>query len=104
MSRNVILSGALAGVLCGLALLHPALAEEAVAEDQVALTTLDEGACVQALHVGPYADEGPLIQRMHAEAAARGRALRGRHHEIYLSDPARVAPERLKTILRQPVT
>ena len=72
--------------------------------DQVALTTLDEGACVQALHVGPYADEGPLIQRMHAEAAARGRALRGRHHEIYLSDPERVAPERLKTILRQPVT
>ncbi|MCB1357386.1 MAG: hypothetical protein KDK53_13085, partial [Maritimibacter sp.] len=42
MSRNVILSGALAGVLCGLALLHPALAEEAVAEDQVALTTQKE--------------------------------------------------------------
>ena len=70
---------------------------------QVALHRLEEGACVQALHIGPYAAEGPLIQRLHAAAATRGHALRGLHHEIYLSDPRRVAPETLKTILRQPV-
>lgn len=70
---------------------------------QVTLWPLDEGLCLQALHLGPYADEGPLIARIHAQAAAEGLALSGLHHEIYLSDPRRVAPEKLKTILRQPV-
>lgn len=70
---------------------------------RVTLWPYDEGLCLQALHLGPYADEGPLIARLHAEAAAQGLALTGRHHEIYLSDPGRTAPERLKTLLRQPV-
>lgn len=74
---------------------------EALAE--VALKVVDEGECLQALHLGAYADEAPLIARMHAQAAEQGLALHGQHHEIYLSDPNRTTPEKLKTILRQPV-
>ncbi len=62
-----------------------------------------EGAAAQVLHVGPYADEGPTIETLHARIAEQGMALRGRHHEIYLSDPRRADPARLKTIIRQPV-
>ncbi len=69
----------------------------------VTLDRFTEGLCLQALHIGPYADEGPLIARMHAEAAVQGLALTGHHHEIYLADPSRTAPEKLKTLLRQPV-
>lgn len=65
----------------------------------------DEGLCLQTLHIGPYDDEGPVLARMHQEEApARGLRLRGRHHEIYLGDPRRAAPERLRTLLRQPVS
>jgi hypothetical protein len=62
-----------------------------------------EGAAAQLLHVGPYADEGPTIERLHDSIAEHGLELRGRHHEIYLGDPRRSDPARLKTILRQPV-
>lgn len=65
--------------------------------------TYTEGRAVQALHVGPYDAEGPLIARMHEHAHANGHTLRGKHHEIYLSDPRKVAPAKLKTVLRQPV-
>jgi hypothetical protein len=59
---------------------------------------------MQTLHVGPYVDEGPVLARMHdVEIPARGLRMTGRHHEIYLGDPRRTAPERLRTILRQPV-
>jgi hypothetical protein len=74
----------------------------AVAE--VRFQPFHEGRSVQTLHVGPYDQEGPTIARMHGEfIPARGLALRGRHHEIYLSDPRRTDPSRLRTILRQPV-
>jgi hypothetical protein len=69
----------------------------------VKLERITEGTCVQALHVGPYADEPATLARMEAEARSRGFGLRGSHHEIYLSDPRRVPPERIRTILRQPV-
>jgi len=69
----------------------------------VRLERLAEGLCLQTLHVGPYAEEGPTIARLHAEIAAQGLRRGGHHHEIYLGDPRKVAPERLKTILRQPV-
>lgn len=62
-----------------------------------------EGAAAQVLHIGPYSDEGPTIRRLHDAIAERGLALRGRHHEIYLGDPRRTDPARLKTIIRQPV-
>jgi len=71
--------------------------------DDVRVMTLAEGLCVQTLHVGPYDDEGPVIERMHAHALAAGHRLSGRHHEIYLGDARRMAPERLRTILRQPI-
>lgn len=69
----------------------------------VRLETLREGRCVQVLHRGPYRSEHPTIAAMVAFARGRGLRPRGRHHEIYLSDPRRVAPARLRTILRQPV-
>ncbi len=70
---------------------------------RVRLERLEEGDCVQMLHVGPYATEPSTVSAMHTFAAAQGRELRGRHHEIYMSDPRRTPPERLKTILRQPL-
>ena len=71
--------------------------------DRVRFETLAEGPSAQVLYVGPFADEGPTIQRMHEFIHASGKELRGKHHEIYLSDPRRTAPEKLKTILRQPM-
>lgn len=68
------------------------------------LETLDEGLCLQALHVGSYDDEGPLLARLHNEIMPNGGfGFNGRHHEIYLSDPRRTSAEKLKTIIRQPV-
>lgn len=73
--------------------------------DQVRFTAVDEGWCVQTLHRGPFDDEGPVLQRMHEEfIPANGLVLSGIHHEIYLSDIRRTAPQRWRTILRQPVT
>lgn len=61
-----------------------------------------EGRCAQLLHVGPFTEEGPSIQRLHAYIEAHG-GLRGKHHEIYLSDVRRADPAKWKTILRQPM-
>lgn len=69
----------------------------------VRLVELREGECVQMLHVGPYTAEEPTLDKMREFAGLAGRRFDGRHHEIYLSDPRRVKPEKLKTILRQPV-
>ncbi len=64
-----------------------------------------EGHSVQILHVGSYDDEGPTLARLHEEYLPANRlAPTGRHHEIYLSDPRKTEPAKLKTILRQPVT
>jgi hypothetical protein len=70
--------------------------------DQVKLETITEGLCVQMLHVGPYDQERRSISAMQAFAERQGLTLHGCHHEIYLSDPRRIAPEKLKTILRLP--
>ena len=67
------------------------------------LERLREGLAAQIMHVGPYAEEASTIESLHAWVAAQGYELRGRHHEIYLGDPRRTAPERLKTVLRHPV-
>jgi len=69
----------------------------------VALISLNEGQCVQMLHIGPYDREPESIAQMEAFAREQGQQLDGLHHEIYLSDPRRVAPEKLRTILRIPV-
>lgn len=77
-------------------------------KDPVALRKLRfesyrEGYSVQILHLGPWSEEKPTIDRLHSYAEERGFKLRGKHHEIYLSDPRRTAPEKLKTVIRQPV-
>jgi len=64
---------------------------------------LKEGLCAQILHKGPYADEKPTIEKLHAFIREEGLTFAGSHHEIYLSDPNRSAPEKMKTIVRQPV-
>lgn len=65
--------------------------------------TFAEGPCVQILHIGPYEAELPTIEKMRAYIDEHGLTARGRHHEIYLGDARRAAPEKLRTILRQPV-
>ena len=73
------------------------------AASRLRLGTLDEGRVAQVLHVGPYSAERPTIERLHAAIDGAGLRPRGAHHEIYLGDPNRSAPERLRTILRHPV-
>jgi hypothetical protein len=63
-----------------------------------------EGLSVQIMHIGSYDEEGPTLARMHNEwIPGNGYVENGKHHEIYISDPRRVAPEKLKTVLRQPI-
>ncbi|MFC7533242.1 GyrI-like domain-containing protein [Actinoplanes sp. GCM10030250] len=82
-----------------------AAAREKTGQSRVRWGSLAEGRCVQTLHVGSYDDEAPVLDRMHHEfIPANGLRMTGRHHEIYLSDARRVTPDRLRTILRQPVT
>ncbi|HJW21799.1 MAG TPA: GyrI-like domain-containing protein [Candidatus Limnocylindrales bacterium] len=71
--------------------------------DRLREVWFEEGEVVEALHVGPYATEPETIARMSAVAEAAGRKPMGPHHEIYLGDPRRAAPERLRTVLREPV-
>jgi hypothetical protein len=71
--------------------------------EEVEVRSFAEGRCAQVLHVGPYAAEGATIELLHAFIRGHGLELRGRHHEIYLGDPRRARPDRLRTILRQPV-
>jgi hypothetical protein len=63
-----------------------------------------EGRCAQIMHVGPYAAERGTIERLHAFIADQGLTRRGAHHEIYMGDPRRADPAKLKTVLRQPVS
>lgn len=65
--------------------------------------SFSEGLCAQMMHIGPYSAEGPNILKIHEFIRQSGYALTGKHHEIYLGDPRRAAPEKLKTIIRQPV-
>lgn len=62
-----------------------------------------EGASAQLLHTGPFSEEGPNIQRLHQFIKEQGKKIRGKHREIYLNNFLKVKPEKLKTIIRQPV-
>lgn len=77
--------------------------KELDALEQVRFESFHEGSAVQLMHIGPYSAEGPNIARMHAFIHENGYKVNGKHHEIYLSDVRRTAPEKLKTVLRQPV-
>jgi hypothetical protein len=70
---------------------------------EVKLENIIEGPSVQMLHIGPYNKEEATVQKMEQFAKAQGLEFHGAHHEIYLSDPRRVAPGKLRTILRHPV-
>ena len=72
------------------------------AVDALRLETFAEGLCAQILHIGPFSEEGPTIQRVHDFIAHRS-ALTGKHHEIYLSDIRRASPAKWKTVIRQPM-
>jgi hypothetical protein len=80
-----------------------ATADRLPADLVVRLETLREERAAQVLHVGPYAAEPPTIEKLHAFIDEMGLEPTQKHHEIYLSDPNRTAPERLRTIIRQPV-
>lgn len=72
---------------------NPALAK-------LRLEPFKEGLCIQTMHIGPYAEEPATVERMKAFARENGYVLCGKHHEIYLGDPRRAQPEKLKTVLR----
>jgi hypothetical protein len=77
--------------------------KEQPALDKVRFESFYEGLSVQIMHIGPYSEEALTIARMFVFLHLRGYRPRGKHHEIYLSDPRRTAPDRLKTIIRHPV-
>ena len=92
----------------GAELIAAATAEAASKKDLPGLARLEyirwaEGRCAQLLHIGPYAAEAPSIVALHEAIAEAGYRPHGRHHEIYLGDPRRSAPEKLRTIIRHPV-
>jgi hypothetical protein len=85
-----------------------AIDEVLTKKGQPALTRLrleryEEGNAAQILYVGPYADEGPTISRLHLFIRENGWINTGKHHEIYLGDPRRSAPGKLRTVIRQPM-
>ncbi len=74
-----------------------------ISGDRVRFEVYDEGATAQVMHLGPYSAEAPTIELLHRFIAEQGLQLRGLHHEIYLGDPRKADPAKLKTIIRQPV-
>ena len=92
----------------------PKMVEAAIAEvkkrkNPVALPlvrfeTFHEGKAAQIMHIGPFSEEGPTIEKVHAFIEAQGSQRVGKHHEIYLSDIRRASPEKWKTIVRQPMS
>lgn len=73
------------------------------AVDGVRLERFEEGLCVQIMHIGPYATEPPNVDRLRAFAEEQGCRFKNHHHEIYIGDPRRADPAKLKTVLRHPI-
>lgn len=74
-----------------------------IATDLVRFESYTEGRCAQILHIGPFSEEGPTVARLHDFIASTGDKPNGKHHELYLSDIRKAAPDKWKTILRQPI-
>ena len=72
--------------------------------DEIRFESYNEGRAAQILHIGPFEDEGPTIEKLHQFIEDWGHSLGGKHHEIYLSDIRRAAPEKWRTIIRQPIS
>ncbi|WP_370574200.1 GyrI-like domain-containing protein [Methanomethylovorans sp.] len=90
------------------AMVSQALEQVEIKQDLSALSKMrfekyDEGLSAQIMHVGPYSAETPIILKLHRFIEENGYSLRGKHHEIYLSDPGKTAPDKLKTVIRQPM-
>jgi len=77
--------------------------KELPALSKVRFKSFEEGLSAQIMHIGPFSAEGPTITKLHSFIAGHGHKLRGKHHEIYLSDFRRTKPDKLKTVLRQPI-
>jgi len=75
-----------------------------VALSNIRFESFSEGKSAQIMFIGPFAEEGPTIEKVHTYITENGYTLSGKHHEIYLSDMRKTAPEKLKTIIRQPMT
>jgi hypothetical protein len=73
------------------------------AVDKVSFGTYEEGKAVQVLHIGPFSEEGPTVEKLHSFISDNQYQMNGKHHEIYLSDTRRGKPENWKTIIRQPI-
>ena len=77
--------------------------KELPALDKVRFESFKEGLAAQIFYVGPYSEEGPTVAKIHEHIHKSGHELSGKHHEIYLNNAAKVAPEKLKTVIRQPM-
>ena len=73
-----------------------------VSLSQLRFALFEEGEAAQIMHVGPFSEEGPTIEKVHALIEESGKVRRGKHHEIYLSDIRRADPAKWKTVIRQP--
>ena len=74
-----------------------------VALPSVRFEAFSEGKAAQTMHIGPFSEEGPTVERLHDFIRQNGHVRTGKHHEIYLSDIRRAAPENWKTVIRQPI-
>ena len=77
--------------------------KNSIALEKIGLAKFEEGASMQIMHMGPFSEEGPTIQKLHEHIINNQYIRIGKHHEIYLSDIRRAAPEKWRTILRQPI-
>ena len=77
--------------------------KESLPVERAKLEDFHEGLSAQIMHIGPYSAEMPTIEKLHRHIDENGYRPEGKHHEIYMGDPRRTKPERLKTILRQPI-
>lgn len=75
-----------------------------VALSKIRFESFSEGKAAQIMYIGPFSEEGPTIEKIHTYIKENGYTLSGKHHEIYISDMRKTAPEKLKTIIRQPMT
>ena len=78
--------------------------KDSVSLQKIRFESFSEGKAAQIMHIGPFTEEGPTIEKVHAFIEEKGCERRGKHHEIYLSDIRKAAPEKWKTIIRQPMT
>jgi hypothetical protein len=85
------------------ALEHIKKKKDIAAQSSLRFEPFTEGKAAQIMHIGPFSEEGPTIERLHRYIGANGYKLSGKHHEIYISDLSRTAPEKWKTIIRQPM-